>query len=155
MTRSSIVRRALPLRVATFLALLTATTAGAQGFGQPSGFAVDDPVLRRIWAIGNDSSQLPRLAEVLFDSLGPRLTASPGMTAAQNWLVATYTGWGITARKEQYGTWRSWRRGNTHIDLVAPRGRTLEGTALAWSPPTPRGRPLRASVVTLPTARGW
>src|SRR5207247_8135841 len=94
--------------------------------------------------------QLPRLAQVLFDSLGPRLTASPGMTAAQNWLVATYTAWGITARKEQYGTWRSWRRGKTHIDLVAPRARTLEGTMLAWSPPTPRGRPLRAPVVILP-----
>jgi hypothetical protein len=87
---------------------------------------------------------------VLFDSLGPRLTASPGMTAAQNWLLATYTGWGITARKEQYGTWRSWRRGKTHIDLVTPRQRTLEGTALAWSPPTPKGRPLRAPVVILP-----
>ena len=52
------------------------------------------------------------------------------MTAAQNWLLTTYTGWGITARKEQYGTWRSWRRGKTHIDLVTPRQRTLEGTAL-------------------------
>src|SRR2546425_3517055 len=72
------------------------------------------------------------------------------MAAAQNWLIATYSAWGITARKEQYGTWRSWRRGKTHIDLMAPRQRTLEGMALAWSPPTPRGRPLRASVVILP-----
>ena len=114
-------RRVLPALV--FLAALIATTAAAQGFPQPSGFAVDDPVLRRIWAIETDSSQLPHLAQVLFDSLGPRLTASPGMTAAQNWVIATYTGWGITARKEQYGTWRSWRRGKTHIDLVAPRAR--------------------------------
>ena len=143
-------RRALPLRVATFLALLTATTAAAQGFGQPSGFAVDDPVLRRIWAIGNDSSQLEHLAQVLFDSLGPRLTASPGMNAAQNWLAQTYTAWGIPARKEQYGTWRGWRRGATHVDLVAPRVRSLEATALAWSPPTPKGRPVRAPVVILP-----
>src|SRR5947207_3081785 len=128
-----------------------ATTAlNAQGFGQPPGFAVADPVLRRIWAIENDSSQLPHLAQVLFDSLGPRLTASPGMTAAQNWAIATYTAWGITARKEQYGTWRSWRRGTTHIDLVAPRVRSLEGTMLAWSPPTPKGRPVRAPVVILP-----
>ena len=137
---------------AAFVLTLTAISAPANAqFGQqPTGFAVENSVLRRIWASGNDSSQLPRLAQVLFDSLGPRLTASPGMAAAQNWLIATYTAWGIPARKEQYGTWRSWRRGKTHIDLVAPRARTLEGMMLAWSPPTPGGRPLRASVVILP-----
>jgi hypothetical protein len=134
-----------------FLCSVIATTSSNAQFGQqPTGFALDDPVLRRIWALETDSSQLPKLAQTLFDSIGPRLTASPGMTAAQNWLIATYTGWGITARKEQYGTWRSWRRGRTHIDLVAPRARTLEGTMLAWSPPTPRARAVRAPVVILP-----
>ncbi|HXM39271.1 MAG TPA: M20/M25/M40 family metallo-hydrolase [Gemmatimonadales bacterium] len=142
-------RRALSAAFFAFAVLITA--AAAQGpFGQPSGFAVENAVLRRIWAIGIDSSELPHLAQVLFDSLGPRLTASPGMEAAQNWLVATYTAWGIPARKEQYGTWRAWRRGKTHMDLVVPRMRTLEATMLAWSPGTPRGRPLRASVVILP-----
>jgi hypothetical protein len=141
------VRRALS---ATFILTAIAATANAQFGQQPTGFAVENPVLRRIWAIESDSSQLPRLAQVLMDSLGPRLTASPGMTAAQNWVIATYTAWGIPARKEQYGTWRSWRRGKTHVDLVAPRTRTLEGMMLAWSPPTPRGRPVRASVVVLP-----
>ena len=138
-----------PLLAALSLAVL-ATPAASQGFGQPSGFAVNDPVLRRIWAIGNDSSQLAHLAQVLFDSLGPRLTASPGMNAAQDWLVRTYTAWGITARKEQYGTWRGWRRGATHIDLITPRQRSLEGTMLAWSPGTPKGRPVRGGVVILP-----
>jgi carboxypeptidase Q len=141
------VRRALS---AALILAAIATTASAQFGQQPTGFAVEDPVLRRIWAVEADSSQLPRLGQVLLDSLGPRLTASPGMTAAQNWVIATYTAWGIPARKEQYGTWRSWRRGKTHIDLVTPRARTLEGMMLAWSPPTPRGRPLRASVVILP-----
>ena len=140
----------LVLPAACFLVVTLTTAAATQGPPQPSGFAVEDAALRRIWAIGNDSSQLPRLAQILFDSLGPRLTASPGMTAAQNWLVATYNSWGITARKEQYGTWRGWRRGKSHIDLVAPRPRTLEATMLAWSPPTPRGRPVRGGVVILP-----
>ena len=140
----------LALSTALFFAVVATTVLNAQGFPQPSGFAVEDAVLRRIWAIESDSSQLPRLAQTLFDSLGPRLTASPGMTAAQSWLIATYTGWGIPARKEQYGTWRSWRRGRTHIDLVTPRARTLEGTMLAWSPGTPKGRPVRGSVVVLP-----
>ena len=141
------------LSAVLFLVVLAPLTANAQFGQQPTGFALDDPVLRRIWALEMDSSQFPKLAQTLFDSIGPRLTASPGMTAAQNWLIATYTGWGITARKEQYGTWRSWRRGKTNIDLVAPRARTLEGTMLAWSPPTPRGRAVRAPVVILPDVR--
>jgi hypothetical protein len=72
------------------------------------------------------------------------------MEAAQDWLVQTYQAWGIPARKERYGTWRGWRRGMTHIDLVAPRVRSLEGKMLAWSPGTPKGRAVRAPVVILP-----
>jgi len=138
------------LSVTLSLTLLTAFHLHAQFGQQPTGFATDDPVLRRIWALETDSSQLPKLAQQLFDSLGPRLTASPGMNAAQNWLIATYSGWGVTARKEQYGTWRSWQRGKTHVDLITPRARTLEATILAWSPGTPRGRPVRGPVVILP-----
>ncbi len=123
----------------------------AQGpFGQPSGFTWEDPVLRRLWAAGMDSSRLPVLAQVLLDSIGPRLTGTPGMDAGQEWLLRTYAGWGITARKEQYGTWRGWRRGPTHVDLVAPRVRSLDARLLAWSPGTPRGRAVRAAVVALP-----
>jgi carboxypeptidase Q len=138
------------LSAVLFLAVFAPLTANAQSGQQPTGFALDDPVLRRIWSLETDSSQLTKLAQQLLDSIGPRLTATPGMTAAQNWLIATYTTWGVTARKEQYGTWRSWRRGKTHIDLVAPRARTLEGMMLAWSPSTPRGRAVRAPAVILP-----
>ncbi len=134
----------------TVLCAALASGAAAQGFPQPAGFTWEDPVLRRIWSAGMDSSALPDLTQVLLDSLGPRLTASPGMEAAQDWLVRLYGGWGITARKEAYGTWRGWRRGATHVDLVAPRVRTLEATMLAWSPGTPRGRPVRAGVTVLP-----
>ena len=100
-------RRFLP---ALALAALSATGAAAQFGPQPSGFIVEDPVLRRIWSLGMDSSELPRLGQILLDSLGPRLTASTQMEAAQDWVVRTYAAWGITARKEQYGTWRGWRR---------------------------------------------
>src|SRR5260221_8341615 len=34
--------------------------------------------------------------------------------------------------------------------LASHRQRTLEGMALAWSPPTPKGRSVRAPVVILP-----
>lgn len=112
-------------------------------------FTTADPVLERIWRLGMDSSHVARTAQVLLDSIGPRLTGSPGQKAANDWMVRTYAGYGISARNEQYGTWRGWKRGITHLDLVAPRVRTLEAMMLAWSPGT-KGR-VEGRVVTLPT----
>ena len=132
------------------LACAGAPAAAQDFFVPPSGFTVENPVLRRIWAMGMDSSEAPALAQVLLDSIGPRLTASPGMEAAQDWLLRTYASWHVAAHREQTGTWRAWRRGVTHIDLVAPRVRTLEGQMLAWSAGTPGGRPVRAPVLILP-----
>ena len=96
-----------------------------------------------------DSSHVQPLSQALFDSIGPRLTGSPGIHSASDWVISQYTAWGIDARREQYGTWRGWRRGTSHIDLVAPRVRSLEGTMLAWSPGT-NGKPVKAEVIVLP-----
>lgn len=127
------------------LLLSPASAAWAQSF--PS----NDPVIKQIWAMGMDSSQVGRLAQVLSDSIGPRLTGSPGMKAGNDWLVATYTGWGISAENVQYGTWKGWKRGASHFDLIAPRVRSLEGMILAWSPGT-KGKPVDGPVVILPDA---
>jgi carboxypeptidase Q len=132
------------------IALAAAPALHAQGgFGQPSGFVVENPVLRRIWSLGMDSSQIQHFGQVLFDSLGGRLTGSPQMEAAQNWMVQQYQAMGVEARKERYGTWRGWRRGRSQIDMVSPRFKDLEGIMLAWSPGT-NGRPVRGDVIVLP-----
>jgi carboxypeptidase Q len=108
-----------------------------------------DPVADRIFRIGMDSSRVQSLAQVLLDSIGPRLTGSPGMTSASDWVVGMYKSWGIEARREPYGTWRGWRRGVSRVELVEPRVRSLEGTMLAWSPGT-GGRPVTAEAIILP-----
>jgi hypothetical protein len=124
-------------------------TAQAQ-FGPPAtGFTVENPVLRRIWALGMDSSQAERLGQVILDSLGPRLTGTPESEGAQDWLVGLYRSWGVAARKERYGTWNAWRRGVSHLDLVAPRVRSLEAMLLGWSAGT-GGQVVRGEVVVLP-----
>lgn len=125
------------------LAIFLASPVSAQSYPSP------DPVLRSLWTEGMENSQLPALAQVLLDSLGPRLTGSPGIKAANDWLVRTYASWGIPARNEQYGTWPEWRRGATHVDLMAPWVRTLEGVLLAWSPGT-GGRDVTGPVIALP-----
>ncbi len=108
-----------------------------------------DPVLQRIYTLGEDSSRVQTLSQALFDSIGPRLMGSPDLRRGQDWLLRMYQRWGIEARNEKIGTWRGWRRGYSHIDLVQPRVRSLEGTMLGYSPGT-GGKDLTASTIILP-----
>ena len=117
--------------------------------GTAQTYTTGDPVIRRIFDEGIVQSQAGRLIQVLSDSIGPRLTGSPGMKRGNDWLVSVYKSWGVDAKNESYGTWKTWRRGATHIDLVAPRVRTLEGMMLAWSAGT-GGRDVEGDVVILP-----
>jgi carboxypeptidase Q len=123
---------------------LMATPLGAQTF------PTEDPVIRALWAEGTVRSQVERLAQVLMDSIGPRLTGTPEKQAGHDWLVRTYREWGVAAENEQYGTWKGWRRGHTHVDLIQPRVQSLNATLLGWSPGT--ARPVEAPVLSLPQA---
>ncbi|HEX2211036.1 MAG TPA: M20/M25/M40 family metallo-hydrolase [Longimicrobium sp.] len=122
---------------------LSAVSAQAQ-----QGWRTDDRVLRAIWDEGMTRSQVEPLAQVLADSIGPRLTGSPGQQGAHDWAAGVMRGWGAEARTEPYGTWIGWRRGTAHVDLVAPRMRTLEARLLAYSRGTPGA--VTGEVVMLP-----
>ena len=111
--------------------------------------ATEDPVLQGIWDQAIDNSHFESLAQSLLDSIGPRLTASPGMEMAQDWAVQVLRSWGIEARMESYGTWEGWNRGPSHVDLISPRVRSLEGRILAWSPGTD-GSPINARITYVP-----
>ena len=134
------------------LVVLVASALGAQA---PDASAAartttaDAAVLQRIWRLGMDSSRAERLAQALMDSVGPRLTGTVGMRRASDWAIARYREWGVAARTERYGTWRGWRRGAAHLDLVAPRVRSLEATLLGWSPGT-GGKPVQGPVAVFP-----
>ena len=129
--------------VAVASLLLSAAPLAAQTF------PTDDPVIKRIYAVGMDSSRLETEAHVLFDSLGPRLMGTPNIKRAQDWLVSTYKSWGVEAKEERYGTWRGWERGYSHIDLVSPRKRTLQGQMVGYSPGT-GGRDVTLGTIVLP-----
>jgi carboxypeptidase Q len=112
-------------------------------------FPTPDPVIKRIYALGMDSTDVYRQAHVLLDSLGPRLMGTPNIKRAQDWLVNTYKSWGIDAKEEKYGTWRGWERGYSHIDLISPRIRSLEGQMVGYSPGT-GGKDVILSTIILP-----
>src|ERR1700735_2472577 len=93
----------------------------AQDTADDPSFPTADSIVRRIYMEGMHHSQVEALAQALMDSIGPRLTGSPADRAATDGLVRTYPAWGVPVHNEQYGTWRSWPRGPSRIELLTPR----------------------------------
>ena len=140
------------LIVTAIVVVLTLPCAGifAQG-RRESGpdHAPKDSVVEAIIQEEKNNSQLQLLAHQLFDSIGPRLVGSPQMEEARDWALARYKSWGIPAEAQNWGVWRGWERGISHIDMVSPRVRTLEATQLAWCP-SMGNKTVTAGLVILP-----
>ena len=123
-------------------------------------FRAQDSVIRKLWTLGMDSSQVERLAQVLDDSIGMRLSGTTGFQSAVDWLTATYKSWGVTVRQERYGTTRGWRMGPISMTLLAPHLQTLDAHLLAFSPGT-GNRVIEGEAGVLPQLRdstelpGW
>lgn len=100
----------------------------------------------------NNNSQLEKLGIELVDKIGPRLVGSPQMKQAHDWVANTYKNWGIEAQNQQWGEWKGWERGISHIDMVYPRMQSLSGIQLAWSPQSPK-KGITAEVIILPFAK--
>ncbi len=132
------------------LAALLLCAIAPAAVAQTATIHAPESAITRIRDIERDSSQMASFAQPLFDSIGPRLTGSPNLRSAQAYIISRYAAWGIGARVEDYGTWRSWMRGPTHVDLIAPRVRSLEAIMLAWSPGT-GGKDVEGEVVAMPT----
>ena len=147
-------RRSTRLLSSLALTVIPATLA-AQTFRSA------DSVIKKMWKVGMEQSQTETLAQTLIDSIGPRLSGSPGFASAVDWIEGKYKSWGIPVRREKYGTWRGWRQGTVHMELTAPRVQNLEVELLAWSPPTPKNGPVEGDVVVIPeladsvAARQW
>ncbi|MEY3873756.1 MAG: hypothetical protein RL363_477 [Bacteroidota bacterium] len=106
-------------------------------------------VTEKIVQEASNNSQLQTMAHELLDKIGPRLVGTPQMKKANDWAIEKYTNWGITARNEQWGEWKGWERGITHIDMLSPRVKSLEGTQLSWSPST-KGKSIKAELIIIP-----
>jgi carboxypeptidase Q len=121
--------------------------AGSVSFSQTKDSAVIAEMIKE----ATENSQLEKLGHELLDGIGPRLVGTPQMKQAHDWAVAKYNSWGITARNEKWGEWRGWERGVSHIDMVYPRVKSLEGMQLAWSPGT-NGKTITAETIILTDA---
>ncbi len=129
------------------LAIAILLCFGSHLQAQPKNHVIDNIIKE-----ATENSQLEVLAHELLDVIGPRLVGTPQMKQANDWAVSKYQSWGIDAKNEQWGEWKSWERGISHIDMVSPRVQTLDGMQLAWNPSTgPKG--VTAEVIALPMVK--
>lgn len=108
-----------------------------------------NPMIQKIYEEGMQRSQVMKIAQTLLDSIGPRLTGSTDADRAQAWMLSNYKAWGIPARIENYGTWNKFENGAAFGELLFPRKRGLEITAMGWTPGT-KGQWIEGNVIQIP-----
>ncbi|HYI09755.1 MAG TPA: M20/M25/M40 family metallo-hydrolase [Thermoanaerobaculia bacterium] len=117
-------------------------------------FAADSPNLQTITRIrqeGFRNSKVMEYAQTLTDTIGARLTGSPGMRRANEWTRDELTKMGLSnARLEPYTFGRGWVAESASVRMLAPGAQQLYALPMAWSPAT--DGPVRGKVTKVKLA---
>lgn len=99
---------------------------------------VDADVVWKIRREATDDSQIMRTLHFLTDRYGPRLTGSPNLRDAQDWLVKETTAWGLKNAHLEPWTFGhpGWLNEKLSVHVVSPVQDALVVEALAWTPGT-------------------
>jgi carboxypeptidase Q len=114
---------------------------------------VDEDVVWKIRREAIDRSQVMRTLHVLTDVYGPRLTGSPNLRGAQEWVMQQAMTWGLkNAHLEEWDFGHpGWLNDKTSVHVVAPVKDSLVVEALAWTPGT-NGTVTASTVIIDPPA---
>ena len=99
----------------------------AQERPAPPRERVDEDVIWKIRREAIEHSQIMRTLHVLADVHGPRLTGSPNLRAAQDWVVQQATAWGL--KNAHLEEWDFGHPGWLNEQHVGAPGRAGEGLA--------------------------
>ena len=99
---------------------------------------IDQAMVWKIRAEGTDNSRILQTLHTLTDVYGPRLTGSPNVKAAGEWVIQQMHAWGLTNGKlEPWDFARSgWTNDRLVAHIVSPVRDALVAEALAWTPGT-------------------
>src|SRR5918995_5350616 len=99
---------------------------------------VDADIQWKIRREASQNSQIIRTLHFLTDVYGPRLTGSPNLKAAQEWVVEETTKWGLkNAKLEPWNFGHpGWVNEKLAVHVIAPVKDSLVTEALAWTPGT-------------------
>lgn len=112
------------------LALLIAVSAV---YGQEP---VDLEITSRIRAEALHNSKVMEILLHLTDEIGPRLTNSPSMKAANNYTMELLEEWGLKAELESFEFGRGWSFSHASVHMLEPRAKPLMALPKAWTPGT-------------------
>ena len=129
----------LPMRALSLVALLWAAPLAAQ-------YQVDTTGAGALIAEATDSSEVMENLRHLSDVIGPRLSGSPAMRAANDWVAERFRAYGATATLEAFDFGVTWQRGPIDVRLVQPFERPVTAYSWAWTEGT-GGRTLTGPVV--------
>ena len=142
------------MRLPTYLLAAALATAGLTPpvslSAQVAAESIDLGVVARIRAEGLEHSHIEALAHHLADVIGPRLTGSPGMRAANDWTAATMRRWGLAnVAVEPWGEFgRGWERVRYEGTVLEPFVQPLNAQPVGWTAGT-HGK-LTAAVTVVP-----
>ncbi len=112
------------------LSLLAFSTASAAA-------NTDLDIANKIRAEGFYNSEVMHTLQYLTDNIGPRLSGSPQMVAANKWTKEKLTSWGLeNAYLDGFEFGRGWSHDFASINLSSPRNITFHGVPVAWTPGT-------------------
>ena len=129
--------------IATLIAVsLVFVSASAQSERE----VLDYPTLVKIRNEGLARSQVMDHAGWLSDVYGPRLTGSPALSQAADWVTDRLTEWGLTnIQRETFPFGRGWSLVRFSAHLVEPQVQPFIGWPKTWTPGT--NGPVTAEVV--------
>jgi carboxypeptidase Q len=135
--------------VSAVAVVLTSAALIAQGPQEK----IDHEMFARIRAEALDRSQIMQTLHMLTDVYGPRLTGSPNLKAASDWVVKRTTEWGLkNAHLEPWDFGRpGWVNERTSAFLLAPVKDSLVVETLAWTPGTKGAVTASAVLIEAPT----
>jgi hypothetical protein len=130
------------LRRTISAALATTFLAAASGEER-----VDLDMVTRIRQEGFRRSQVMETASELVDGIGPRVTGSPNMKAANEWARKKLESWGLAnAHLESWGPFgRGWSSEGCSVRMLSPDMTQLIALPEAWTPGT--NGPIRAKAI--------
>lgn len=95
---------------------------------------IDLEVINQIRDEGFNHSQVVETLRYLTDEIGPRLTGSPQMKAANDWTLSKFQEWGLqNGYLDAYEFGRGWSMERSVVRMTTPRTVQLYAFPLAWT----------------------
>ena len=136
--------------------LCVLVVAGAISAAAAAEERIDQDVYWKIRREGTSNSKILQTVHILTDLYGPRLTGSPNLKAAGEWVIEQTQQWGLKNGKLEpwdfgaaYGR-AGWTNDHLSAHLVSPVKDALVVEALAWTPGTQGAVRAQAIRLTLP-----